>query len=132
MALRTTKAGKVFVPNGPKHEAAVAAYRANHGPEARIHNAAERQAVRDTLSPADQLAELDRRLGDGIGAKGERARLLKQIMDDLDRKAYVEPLGSQDDYGPSDHDPSADFPPVMSDYDLYDYLRDADDFGRIY
>ena len=41
----------------------------------RRQEAAERQEVRDALSRAEQLLRLDRRLGKGVGAKKERARL---------------------------------------------------------
>ena len=45
----------------------------------RREEAQERQEGRDSLSPAAQIAVLDRRLGVGCGAKKERARLQKQI-----------------------------------------------------
>lgn len=35
--------------------------------------------TRQALSPAQQIKELDKRLGVGMGAKKERARLEKQI-----------------------------------------------------
>jgi hypothetical protein len=39
----------------------------------------ERAAARNERSAAQQIAELDRRLGKGVGAKRERARLLKAV-----------------------------------------------------
>lgn len=36
-----------------------------------------RQTARDSRSPKQQLAELDSRLGEGVGATKERARLKK-------------------------------------------------------
>jgi Spy/CpxP family protein refolding chaperone len=47
--------------------------------EVRKIHAGERQAVREVLTPQQQLAVLDRRLGKGIGAARERARLAKSI-----------------------------------------------------
>lgn len=41
--------------------------------------AAERQATREKLSPSQQLAVLDTRLGVGVGAVKERARLQRLI-----------------------------------------------------
>lgn len=38
-----------------------------------------RQALRDALSPLQQLQELDKRLGNGIGAVRERTRLNKLL-----------------------------------------------------
>jgi len=38
-----------------------------------------RQALRDKLTPKQQLAVLDERFGKALGAKKERARLQKQI-----------------------------------------------------
>jgi hypothetical protein len=37
-------------------------------------------AVRNSRTPAQQIQELDTRLGDGVGAKKERARLAKQMQ----------------------------------------------------
>lgn len=45
---------------------------------ARQARAIERQEFRSKLSPAEQLMELDKRLGKGIGAAKERARLMKE------------------------------------------------------
>lgn len=45
--------------------------------EIRCDGVRERTEARATLSAADQLARLDRRLGKGVGAKRERARLVK-------------------------------------------------------
>jgi len=39
----------------------------------------ERMKVRDNLTPKQQIKRLDKRLGKNIGAKKERARLLKEI-----------------------------------------------------
>ena len=41
--------------------------------------ATERQQVWSKLSPKQQLAELDRRLGEGVGAKKQRARLAEEL-----------------------------------------------------
>lgn len=57
------------------HQAAVGKYLAEHGRTARKQGADERNAYRASLSPAQQLIELDRRLGNGVGAVKERARL---------------------------------------------------------
>ncbi len=46
--------------------------------KARHDEAIERLNLRGLLSPREQLAQLDRRLGKGVGAKRERARLAKQ------------------------------------------------------
>ncbi len=48
--------------------------------EQRRKEAAERQEARNKLSPSEQIALLDQRLGKGLGAKKERARLRK-LMD---------------------------------------------------
>lgn len=45
----------------------------------RQEEAAERAKFRSELTPEQQIARLDRRLGVGVGAKQERARLAKQI-----------------------------------------------------
>lgn len=57
------------------HDAAVGRYLSEHGREARKQKASERVEKRSRRSPAEQLVELDRRLGKDIGAKNERARL---------------------------------------------------------
>lgn len=41
--------------------------------------AVARQEEWANLSPAEQLAELDRRLGKGVGAKKQRARIAKAL-----------------------------------------------------
>ena len=50
-----------------------------HTAEEKRAEAAERDAHRATLTPQQQIAELDRRLGVGIGAQKERARLTAAI-----------------------------------------------------
>lgn len=45
----------------------------------RRENAQERQAERDSRTPKQQLALLDARLGDGVGAEKEREGLQHQI-----------------------------------------------------
>lgn len=47
-----------------------------YGKESRIQRAQERQKDRDKRSNKDQLAVLDKRLGEGLGAKKERERLI--------------------------------------------------------
>jgi hypothetical protein len=39
----------------------------------------ERNASWGKLSPQDQLADLDRRLGEGVGAQRQRAKLVERI-----------------------------------------------------
>lgn len=41
----------------------------------RREDAVKRQEIRNSLSPREQLARLDTRLGKGVGATKERARL---------------------------------------------------------
>lgn len=60
---------------GQEHDKAATAYKAEHGPEARQRKADERDQLRATRSPEEQLAVLDQRLGVGQGARRERARL---------------------------------------------------------
>ncbi len=53
-----------------------------HGSDCRQYRrkaAEERAEVRASRSPSQQLRELDRKLGAGIGAKRERERLAKAI-----------------------------------------------------
>jgi len=47
--------------------------------EDRQEQARERQADRDKRNPREQLALLDYRLGEGLGAKNERKRLTQQL-----------------------------------------------------
>ena len=47
--------------------------------EARQERAQERQEYWASLSPEDQLSALDERLGPGMGANRQRARLRKAI-----------------------------------------------------
>ena len=47
--------------------------------EARQISADERQEAHAALTPEQRLNKLDRRLGEGIGAKSERARLAKAL-----------------------------------------------------
>lgn len=42
-------------------------------------DATERKKYRDSLSPKEQLEVLNKRLGEGVGARRERARLKAQI-----------------------------------------------------
>lgn len=65
--------------HGANHFAAVAQYQAEHGRDARQHNAKERDEARRARSHEEQLARLDAKLGKGQGAKRERARLLRLI-----------------------------------------------------
>lgn len=63
------------------HEEAVARYTAHHGREWRKIRATELQNLRAGRTPQKQLTELDHRLGKGVGATKERARLKKQIIE---------------------------------------------------
>ncbi len=61
---------------------------------ARQARAIERQDFRAKLSPAEQIAELDKRLGVGVGAVKERARLLKPVgVRTPEGKTLLEPKG---------------------------------------
>lgn len=61
----------------------------NYGLEGRMENVARNQEARAERTPQQQLATLDKRLGDGLGAVKERAKLQKQIEDA--KKPKVEP-----------------------------------------
>ena len=52
----------------------------------RQSSAKERKQRREKRSPQEQLALLDRRLGKGVGARKERARLKKLIKEKKERK----------------------------------------------
>jgi len=56
-------------------QSARATYESAHGPSARKKRAKERAQARARKTPRTQLASLDRRLGKGVGAQRERARL---------------------------------------------------------
>lgn len=60
-------------------DAARTAWQANRGPAARRSRAITRNADRVKLSPTQRLALLDERLGAGVGATRERARLERLI-----------------------------------------------------
>lgn len=47
--------------------------------EARRREASERQAEADVRDPVDQIRKLDKKLGVGVGAKRERAKLDRKI-----------------------------------------------------
>lgn len=51
---------------------------AKYGKETRIQRANERQKAREKRSNKDQLLVLDKRLGEGVGAKKERFRLTNE------------------------------------------------------
>lgn len=63
-------------PKGGEHAAAVALYRAEHGREARKRKAVERHEARALRGTAEQMKLLDQRLGESVGAKRERLRLI--------------------------------------------------------
>jgi len=48
--------------------------------------ALERQAVRDKMSPQQQLAELDKVFGEDNGAEKERERLMRQVSKQIAKK----------------------------------------------
>ncbi len=56
------------------------AYLAEHSPEARRRKAEKRKEARSTLTPQEQLAILDKRLGVRQGARKERERLQALIV----------------------------------------------------
>lgn len=49
---------------------------------ARQKSAKERQEVYDQLTTKQKIADLDRRLGKGVGAKKQRAKLAKRLEDE--------------------------------------------------
>lgn len=54
-------------------------YLDEHGPVARQRKADEREVARKARSPQEQFELLDQRLGAGVGAQRERARLMARI-----------------------------------------------------
>lgn len=52
----------------------------------RAERAAGRQALRNKLSPSEQLGILDQRLGAGLGAERERQRLQRQILEGITKQ----------------------------------------------
>ncbi len=63
-------------PSREEHEQAVARYTASSGRDARVHNATVRANTwAEDRDPSNQIAALDARLGKGLGATRERARL---------------------------------------------------------
>ncbi len=62
-----------------QHDTAVEKYKSEHGRDGRKLNAEFDKAEREKLGPNAQLEQLDHRLGAGVGAKKERARLLAQL-----------------------------------------------------
>jgi hypothetical protein len=53
--------------------------------DAKRASAQERQARWDSLSVAQKIADLDRRLGDGVGASKQRAKLLVRAESEADK-----------------------------------------------
>lgn len=70
----------------------------HHTKEEKRAEAEERNKYCASLSPQERLAGLDRRLGSGIGAKKERARLLAKLSPESkssDAKQYTAPKQSK-------------------------------------
>lgn len=61
------------------HHEAVAAHRTAHSKDARRARAETRAEARVKRTPLEQLALLDARLGDGVGAFRERERLERML-----------------------------------------------------
>lgn len=61
------------------HEAAREGYQSRHSKPARQGVAEANQGARSARTPEQQLAFLDSKLGKGVGAKRERARLQAMI-----------------------------------------------------
>lgn len=57
--------------------------------EIKREEAKQRQEAWDKLYPKDKLEALDRRLGKGVGAKKQRARIQAQIDRKTDPKAFT-------------------------------------------
>ena len=66
------------------------------GARTRIEEAFERQSAWDSLTPEKRLGELDRRLGKGIGAMSQRARLADLISGKTKEKSIQEQEVKQD------------------------------------
>lgn len=65
--------------NREAHEKARAGYLSRHSPEARQGVAEANSDARSKRTPEQQLEFLDSKLGKGVGAARERAKLQKQI-----------------------------------------------------
>lgn len=73
------KAGSWSFDEEERRRAARARHIEQYDPERRYERAMAQQALRDARTPEQQLRVLDQRLGIGVGAKTERARLEAEI-----------------------------------------------------
>lgn len=83
MALRRNKDGNLMTPHSvyvsEAQSKAAATYQQRQKDKLGFRVA--RQAARANRTPEEQLAVLDQKFGEGLGAKKERARLAKEIVD---------------------------------------------------
>jgi hypothetical protein len=65
--------------HGAAHAQAREGYLSRHSRQARQDASAASRGARSTRTPEQQLARLDEKLGKGVGARRERARLQQEI-----------------------------------------------------